>query len=590
MSIKTRKTVLKWLLVPGFVIVWIALAQLAAAYHTTSFGDWRSEIYADKSGYYIYLPATFICGFHQQSYPDSIDFKLGNGFGFVSGKLFTKYTYGVALLTSPFFLTTHFYLKLNHLPSTGFNELYLPFAYYASTFYMLSGAIFLFLFLKKRAHPALAAASVLAVCFGTNLFYYTFKDALMSHVYSFALFSVSLWLTDNYLQNRKVEVLALLSVSTALILLIRPSNLIFVAFLPFLDAKNLKDISTRFSDFLSLKKSALILSIFFFIFLPQLLYWKFISGSYFYWTYLGEGFTNWNKPLLSAVLLAPRNGLIPYTPLFLLIITGMVHMWIRKMPNRVSITLVFVVVWYMVASWHMFDFGCSYGQRSFVEYTALFSIPLVSVFGKAGKSLIGIIKVGLIAVIAGVFIWFNISMSAAYAGCFESSVWNWSAYRHHMITAGALPFVKNIFVWKNDFEKPNRYSTAGLNIVPYHAASSGRFANHIHGDSRYSDGFEVSLREAAKNHVYSVKVDLKLLPLTRLNDVKIACSVHSGDSVLYFNTLPVTPLLRQKQWNRVQQTFSLPFIANNGSLRIYLMSTHEEDYLIDDFEVKVISD
>jgi hypothetical protein len=47
---------------------------------------YQSEIWADKAGYYVYLPSLFIYGFDASSFPDSIDVKTGDGFHLVDGK------------------------------------------------------------------------------------------------------------------------------------------------------------------------------------------------------------------------------------------------------------------------------------------------------------------------------------------------------------------------------------------------------------------------------------------------------------------------------------------------------------------------
>src|SRR5680860_135802 len=67
--------------------------------------DYHSEIWADKAGYYVYLPAAIKYKFNPVNFPDSIDVKTGNGFmlDYEHKKIRTKYTCGVALMQLPFF-------------------------------------------------------------------------------------------------------------------------------------------------------------------------------------------------------------------------------------------------------------------------------------------------------------------------------------------------------------------------------------------------------------------------------------------------------------------------------------------------------
>ncbi len=56
--------------------------------------DWKCEIFADQSGYYVYLPATFIYHFSAEKMPENIVNKTGLGFKFDSShnRILTKYT------------------------------------------------------------------------------------------------------------------------------------------------------------------------------------------------------------------------------------------------------------------------------------------------------------------------------------------------------------------------------------------------------------------------------------------------------------------------------------------------------------------
>lgn len=106
------------------------------------------EFYSDKGGYYIYLPATFIYGFHASAYPDSLDYKNGRGFEINNEKdvVFTKYTYGVSILVLPFFLASHFSAKLFNLQADGFSLIYHRMAIIACVFYLILSMFILNLF------------------------------------------------------------------------------------------------------------------------------------------------------------------------------------------------------------------------------------------------------------------------------------------------------------------------------------------------------------------------------------------------------------------------------------------------------------
>ena len=69
-------------------------------------GDWKHDLRADASGYYIYLPGFFHHNFHVDDLDSTILIKAGYGFTLDRAKdrIVTKYFYGTALFESPFYL------------------------------------------------------------------------------------------------------------------------------------------------------------------------------------------------------------------------------------------------------------------------------------------------------------------------------------------------------------------------------------------------------------------------------------------------------------------------------------------------------
>ncbi len=587
-----KKPFWKWLL-SGilFLLIYFLLVNHAENNHQYEFGDWKSEIYADKSGYYIYLPATFIYGFHQAPYPDSIDFKLGNGFGFVNGKMFTKYTYGVALLTTPFFLTTHLARVSKDLEANGFSSEYLNFTYYASVFYLLAGLWALLTFLRRRFSLYASILTIVLLAFATNLYYYTFQEALMSHVYSFALFSFMLLLTDNYWKKQNRWTLAGIAFASALIVLIRPTNAIVLFVVLLLDVKMASQLKERLRILLSVGNALILSGLFLLLWIPQMAYWKFMSGSFLFYSYKGEGFTNWLNPQILEVLFAPKNGLFIYVPAFVLVIAGLILMIFRKDTNRWLVGAIFIVQLYLVSSWHMFFFGCSFGQRSFVEFLALFSIPLATLFNLSFRP-VKIIFTIFIVLISGYLIFFNLRLSATYARCFDAKAWEWEIFRHHLVRAKVFPLPENTFSWKNDFEMANTYSTAGININKVNNAFSGIRVNALKGNSRFSDGFEIDLSELSQGKIFTVTTSMQFFFNKFPEDASFVCSVVKNDTTVFFESkrLPMDNETPLKNWNRIEVTFEIPFLKPEGKLRAYLMTSKTEDLLIDDFEVKICSE
>ena len=91
-----KLTVTDWVVFIGFFA--LALFLTFNRHSKSGYFNYHSEIWADKSGYYIYLPATIIYGFHPEKFPAGIDDSLGNGFMLEceNNKVRTKYFSGVA--------------------------------------------------------------------------------------------------------------------------------------------------------------------------------------------------------------------------------------------------------------------------------------------------------------------------------------------------------------------------------------------------------------------------------------------------------------------------------------------------------------
>src|ERR1017187_354763 len=74
-----------------------------------TFNSYHSVLWADASGYYMYLPIWFIYGNNANSINDTLVKHTGQGFHMdgIKNKIITKYTCGTAILQMPFFLASH---------------------------------------------------------------------------------------------------------------------------------------------------------------------------------------------------------------------------------------------------------------------------------------------------------------------------------------------------------------------------------------------------------------------------------------------------------------------------------------------------
>lgn len=394
--------------------------------------NYRNEIFADRAGYYVYLPALFNYGFKADSFPKNIDSKTGNGFRLdsISNKVVTKYTYGVALLQTPFFLLAHGTSLMTVSETDGFSFLYQKSIDVAAIFYLVLGLLALFKLLNKKFSPVVSFITVATILAGTNLFYYSVIDTGMSHVYSFSMFAIYLYTLamHNQFKNKQIKYGLLLGVLVGIIVMLRPLNLLFVmssfALFPAI-------FSWQF-----LKQHTKLVVIFliagFVMIIPQLFYWYYLSESPIYYSYAGESFTNIFSPKISEVLFAPNNGHILYNPIFLVCLFGVIWMIIDQQRYGWVTAALLVVIVYVISSWWIYSFGCGFANRNFVEYYSLLALPLAYLINKPKQKSI---QSGLYILIL-LFVIYNIKMSISFDGCwYGKGDWDWSMYIHWLLNS-----------------------------------------------------------------------------------------------------------------------------------------------------------
>ncbi|MFK5857427.1 MAG: glycosyltransferase family 39 protein [Bacteroidota bacterium] len=392
--------------------------------------NYHSEIWADKAGYYVYLPAAFKFNFNPENFPDSIDVNTGNGFTLdeKNGKVITKYTYGVALMQLPFFYLAELLADPLNFERNGFSPIYHWSINVASVFYLVLGLFFLYKFLNTRFDKRSSLLTILSIFLATNLYYYSIDETGMSHIYSFSLFCMFLYFLQitNYLKKHGYWKSLIFGLLMGLIILIRPTNILFLSTFFFLDINDKTDIFSRIKRLINYKVLIPILFGVFVIILPQLLYWNYTSGLLINYSYDNEGF-NWLSPRFLNTWLSPNNGLFLYTPFYFLIIGSLFLMIRNKKVNGIFILILFLTISYTFSSWWAWSFGCSFGARSYVEYLSIFSIPVAYSFYEIRK--LKTIKIISFSIIILVFIAFNLKMIYSYDGCFYGKKdWDWNTY------------------------------------------------------------------------------------------------------------------------------------------------------------------
>ena len=107
----------------------------------------------------------------------------------------------------------------------------------------------------------------------------------------------------------------------------------------------------------------------------QLAYLKYMSGSWFHFSYEEEGF-NFSSPQIINGLFSYRKGWFIYTPLALAAVSGIIPLAKKHRQMAVLISVYLGLTLYLVFSWHAWSYGGSFGCRPMIESLAILALPL----------------------------------------------------------------------------------------------------------------------------------------------------------------------------------------------------------------------
>lgn len=347
----------------------------------------ETTITADGTGYYDYLPSLFIRGDFDRKDKnienDSIQFQeIINKGTYVSydGKLVNKYPCGVALLQSPFFLSTS---PKDVKVISGYEPEYHKSVYYSAIFYLFLGLLFLkgllLLYSVKRWAIFIIQCGV---ALGTNLAFYVVHDAAFSHVYSFFAVAAFLYTAKRFFDEGTLKWLLWAAACFGLVILIRQINCIALFTLPFLAGS-----WSVFKDrmLLILRRPVWIAAftgIVLALFSIQCIAWYQQSGHWLIYSYQGESF-DFTKPEIANVLFSYRRGLFVYTPLLLIaVLSGFYFAFKRDWFRFYSFMLFFALYTYVISSWWAWMYGAGFGHRAFIDFYPFFIVPLAVLIGR----------------------------------------------------------------------------------------------------------------------------------------------------------------------------------------------------------------
>jgi hypothetical protein len=350
---------------------------------------WREgrTLFWDKSGYYVYLPATFIYDdIGRLDFLDSLNPKYGltgkyNDYGLFeqpTGKRLNKYSIGLCFFQLPFFAIGHLItLTGNEYPADGYSPYYMLLICISTAFWAVMGLWVLGDFLRRHVSVIITISVLLLLAFGTNLYAYSSFDTGMSHTCSFFLIACVLNVTDRWYRSGENKWVLLLGFVFGWIFLVRPVNIICLL-IPLLWQTENERLGNRHSFFFRNRSGIFLAGILgITVAFIQLAYWKYVTGSWLKYSYEGESF-NFAHPHILDGLFSYRKGWFVYTPLALIATLGFI-LRKRKHGNLSPALLsTMCIAIYLVFSWECWFYGGSFGCRALIEFLAVMSFPLAT--------------------------------------------------------------------------------------------------------------------------------------------------------------------------------------------------------------------
>lgn len=401
----------------SLIIGLIALVIITIDFSNSHWNEPKRVIVDDVISYYAYLPAFFI--YHDLSF----EFVTENPeyyskyfwvFSTPTGNEALLTTMGLSMLYFPFFIIAHSLAPMLGYINDGYSAPYKFALVFSSLVYLLFGLYFLRKILLRFFSDRVTGFTILCIVFGTNLLHYTTREAAMSHVYSFSLISVFLYLVIRWYQSPGLKISLFLGAIAGLIVLIRPTNILILLLFILWGVSSFRSMWERFG--LLIKNYGLILLMavsFIAVWVPQFIYWYSVSGSIFYYSYEESGGNFFfNNPQIIPQLFSYRKGWFLYTPMMAVAILGLIFGFRKNKTFALPIAIYLVAMIYILSSWWSWWSGGSFGLRFYIDAYGIMALPLAAViaFFLNQKIILKISGMGII----GLLLIFNLFQTYQY--------------------------------------------------------------------------------------------------------------------------------------------------------------------------------
>jgi len=305
---------------------------------------------------------------------------------------------GAALMNAPFFLFAHLISILSGYSLDGYNEVYFTSYTLGTVIYSFFGSwiIFHYLvnYLNYRKKDSLI--SVLTMVAATPMLWYIYVEPSFNHGNTFFVASLFILIWLKFRNENSYRYWIFIGLATGLLVLVRLQDIFFIIF-PLFDliVHKRKEIKNLIGT--GLRIISYFISIFI-VFFPQMIYWKFLNGSFapnpmpltqfmmkrgippgsYQEVHFFQPFT----PHIREFLFSTNNGLFVYNPIFILCTAGMYFVY--KKHKEIIFPMIFIIiaaVYMHSATWDWMG-GSAFGMRRMADVIPVFAIGLVAILDR----------------------------------------------------------------------------------------------------------------------------------------------------------------------------------------------------------------
>jgi hypothetical protein len=575
----------------------------------------------DVFGYYLYLPMTFIyhdLGMKNVDVVYAIIEKYHNTATFyqayqVDGGLWLdKYPMGMAILYLPSFIIGHISALICGYPLDGFSKPYQWALHFGSLAYTILGILFLRKVLLKFFNERLTALVLLLVVLGTNYYHNAGFSNTMSHNYLFAVYSMMLFFIIRWHETYKLKFIIGIAVTAGIAILSRPSEAICLVIPVLWGVYDKESLKNKWNLLLSRWEQILVFAVIIILMgLPQLIYWKWITGKYLYMSYNnpGEGFEFFH-PYIKEVLFSFRKGWYIYTPMMFIATIGFYHVYKIKKEIFWALFTFIILNIYVVSSWSCWWYADSFGQRALVQSIAVMAIPLgFFIYRAANGKMLRKIITGMLCTF---FLFLNLFQTwQVNDGIIHTSrmtyKYYWKVFLKTKIKEDDLRYllVNRSYDGIDKIPDINTFDHTRLAKIDYDDSTETEFKNSIdntyHHSGKYSlrldstnlfsPSYKTTFQTLTDKEYAWIRVSAYVYPVADFvqNPASLVVTFMHKEWNYKYNTIDLEKSnLKVNEWNKVSIDYLTPEVrSQSDKLSIYFWLRGKQAFYVDDLCIDI---